>query len=92
MSEQQNRAGGAARWDSGDAYEPYMGRWSRLVVRELVKWLVVPPGSRWLCSVAKRCCRSDRDDPAVDGGRSVDRNTQGGSEQHYRSAGPPPET
>jgi SAM-dependent methyltransferase len=35
-------------WASGDAYEPYVGRWSRLVARELVAWLGVPPGGRWL--------------------------------------------
>jgi ubiquinone/menaquinone biosynthesis C-methylase UbiE len=48
MNEQPDRAGGGVRWDSGDAYEPYVGRWSRLVAREFVKWLTVPPGSRWL--------------------------------------------
>ena len=37
-----------SRWDSGDAYEPYVGRWSRLVAREFVGWLAVSPGSRWL--------------------------------------------
>lgn len=35
-------------WASGDAYEPYVGRWSRLVARELLAWLGVPPGGRWL--------------------------------------------
>jgi SAM-dependent methyltransferase len=48
MDNQPDRAGGVDRWDSGDAYEPYVGRWSRLVAREFVKWLAVPPGSRWL--------------------------------------------
>jgi len=49
MNEQPDRAAsGVDRWDSGDAYEPYVGRWSRLVAREFVKWLTVPPGSRWL--------------------------------------------
>jgi trans-aconitate methyltransferase len=49
MSDQPDRASGVdSRWDSGDAYEPYVGRWSRLVAREFVKWLAVPPGSRWL--------------------------------------------
>ncbi len=48
MSEQPDRAGGVDRWDSGGAYEPYVGRWSRLVAREFVRWLAVPPGSRWL--------------------------------------------
>ena len=43
-------AGGAARpaevWASGAAYEPYVGRWSRLVARELLfvsRW----PAGRW---------------------------------------------
>jgi SAM-dependent methyltransferase len=35
-------------WASGDAYEPYVGRWSRLVAREFVSWIAVPPGRRWL--------------------------------------------
>ena len=29
-------------WASGDAYEPYVGRWSRLVARQFVAWLGVP--------------------------------------------------
>ncbi len=35
-------------WASGDAYEPYVGRWSRLVAREFVAWLNVPSESHWL--------------------------------------------
>lgn len=35
-------------WATGDAYEPYVGRWSRLVAREFLGWLAVPPGGRWL--------------------------------------------
>jgi trans-aconitate methyltransferase len=35
-------------WSSGDAYERYVGRWSRLVAREFVAWLDVSPGLRWL--------------------------------------------
>lgn len=35
-------------WASGDAYEPYIGRWSRLVAREFLDWLAVAPGARWL--------------------------------------------
>jgi SAM-dependent methyltransferase len=49
MSDQPDRAGRVdSRWDSGDAYEPYVGRWSRFVARQFVRWLAVPPGSRWL--------------------------------------------
>lgn len=35
-------------WDSGRAYEPYVGRWSRLVARSFLAWLAAPPGGRWL--------------------------------------------
>lgn len=35
-------------WSSGEAYEPYVGRWSRVAAREFVAWLAVPPGARWL--------------------------------------------
>src|SRR6185503_14175737 len=35
-------------WTAGDLYEPYVGRWSRLVAREFLDWLAVPPGRRWL--------------------------------------------
>lgn len=35
-------------WASGAQYEPYVGRWSRLVARELLAWLGAPPGWRWL--------------------------------------------
>jgi ubiquinone/menaquinone biosynthesis C-methylase UbiE len=45
MSEKENRS---ENWAAGDAYEPYVGRWSRLVARELLRWLALPPGSAWL--------------------------------------------
>jgi SAM-dependent methyltransferase len=35
-------------WASGSDYESYIGRWSRLVAREFLSWLDVPPGRRWL--------------------------------------------
>jgi SAM-dependent methyltransferase len=35
-------------WASGDAYEPYVGRWSRLVARDFLDWLGVGIGKRWL--------------------------------------------
>ena len=37
-------------WDGGTNYEPYVGRWSRLVARQFLTWLAVPPGARWLDS------------------------------------------
>ncbi len=36
------------RWASGDLYEPYVGRWSRPVARELLGWLNAPTGLAWL--------------------------------------------
>lgn len=35
-------------WASGDIYEPYVGRWSRLVAKEFVRWLDLPEHSQWL--------------------------------------------
>lgn len=35
-------------WAMGNAYEPYVGRWSRLVAREFLYWLDLPPQSQWL--------------------------------------------
>ena len=35
-------------WASGDLYESYVGRWSRLVAQEFIRWLAIPEGSRWL--------------------------------------------
>lgn len=48
MDEQAAHADRTDSWDSGDAYEAYVGRWSRLVAREFLGWLAVPPGRRWL--------------------------------------------
>lgn len=35
-------------WASGDLYEPYVGRWSRLVVQKFLTWLDRPVGGHWL--------------------------------------------
>jgi len=43
LAEQRNDV-----WAIGDAYQPYVGRWSSLVAREFVAWLAVSPRSRWL--------------------------------------------
>ena len=37
----------ADAWDSGDAYEQYVGRWSRRVAREFLRWLAPSPGLAW---------------------------------------------
>ncbi|WP_116950068.1 class I SAM-dependent methyltransferase [Jiangella endophytica] len=35
-------------WAEGDAYEAYVGRWSRRVAAAFVPWLDVPGGARWV--------------------------------------------
>lgn len=35
-------------WAAGRLYEPYVGRWSRLVARGFLDWLAIPPGMQWL--------------------------------------------
>ncbi len=35
-------------WTSADTYEPFMGRWSRLLADEVLTWLAPSPGERWL--------------------------------------------
>jgi SAM-dependent methyltransferase len=35
-------------WASGDSYEPYVGRWSRLVAREFIRWLALRENCQWL--------------------------------------------
>lgn len=41
-------ASGYDRWAGSDAYERYIGRWSRPVADQFVVWLDVPPGQHWL--------------------------------------------
>ena len=38
----------ASAWTSGDAYEAFMGRWSRGVAARFVAWLRPDPDARWL--------------------------------------------
>ena len=35
-------------WANGDAYELYVGRWSRLVARDFLSWVGAGPRRRWL--------------------------------------------
>jgi SAM-dependent methyltransferase len=35
-------------WEDGSAYESYVGRWSRLVAAQFVRWLATPTRSAWL--------------------------------------------
>jgi len=42
------------RWTSGADYDQWMGRWSRLLAQEFLKWLDLPAGLRWI----DVCCGS----------------------------------
>lgn len=44
----RSRSGDADSWTSGDNYEPYVGRWSRLVAKEFLEWLGPPYHAEWL--------------------------------------------
>jgi len=35
-------------WQSGNAYDQFMGRWSAFVTPKFLSWLAVPPAVRWL--------------------------------------------
>ena len=35
-------------WSAGDAYDTYMGRWSRQIAPQFVDWLGAAPGLRWV--------------------------------------------
>jgi SAM-dependent methyltransferase len=35
-------------WAAGKLYEPYVGRWSRLVAKEFLAWVAAPPDQNWL--------------------------------------------
>jgi SAM-dependent methyltransferase len=35
-------------WAAGKLYEPYVGRWSRLVAKDFLAWVAVPPDLNWL--------------------------------------------
>ena len=42
------RSQGKEFWAAGALYEPYVGRWSRLVAKELLRWLLLPIKKDWL--------------------------------------------
>jgi len=35
-------------WAAGNLYEPYVGRWSRIVAQEFLAWVNAPPNLDWL--------------------------------------------
>ena len=43
-----NGGSGRQLWAVGEAYERYVGRWSRLVAADFLAWLEPAPGWRWL--------------------------------------------
>jgi SAM-dependent methyltransferase len=43
-----DRATVSDTWERGNAYELYIGRWSRQVAPEFLAWLNMPAGRRWL--------------------------------------------
>ena len=45
-------------WEQGDAYEGYVGRWSRQVAPRFLSWLRVPASKRWIdvgCGTGALC-------------------------------------
>lgn len=56
------------RWERGDPYDRYVGRWSRRIAPEFLSWLSIPTGRRWLdvgcgtgalcASIVERCAPS----------------------------------
>lgn len=48
MSDSLKPQASSDTWALGDAYEPYVGRWSRLVAAEFLKWLNAPTDAHWL--------------------------------------------
>jgi SAM-dependent methyltransferase len=48
MEDTKGQAGKADTWAIGDLYQPFIGRWSRLVAPAFLGWLGLPAGKRWL--------------------------------------------
>lgn len=48
MHETRRHPGQAETWKSGESYQQYVGRWSRLVAREFIKWMNAPSRQHWL--------------------------------------------
>jgi SAM-dependent methyltransferase len=48
MASSMSAADAREVWDSGQAYEQYVGRWSRRVAEAFLEWLEVPAGRSWL--------------------------------------------
>jgi SAM-dependent methyltransferase len=48
LQEKVRMTGANDNWKAGDAYESYMGRWSRPLARSFIRWLAPQPGAHWL--------------------------------------------
>ncbi len=48
MKNIKEQSGQPESWESGESYQRYIGRWSRLVADEFIGWLNAPPQQRWL--------------------------------------------
>jgi SAM-dependent methyltransferase len=48
MSINPDKAQSIETWAEGALYDPYVGRWSRLVAQEFITWLDLQRGIRWL--------------------------------------------
>jgi SAM-dependent methyltransferase len=48
MSDESSNEKPVDTWECGEAYEAYVGRWSRLVAPDFLGWLGVQSRSRWL--------------------------------------------
>src|SRR5258708_35200912 len=60
-------------WTSGEGYERYVGRWSRLVAPEFIAWLGVRPGARsldvgWGTGALSQTIRATPDPDTLPGG------------------------
>lgn len=47
MAQQSPPEAAKESWSSGDAYEGWVGRWSRPVAAQFIEWLALPRGLRW---------------------------------------------
>ena len=63
-----NKTSVSDTWERGNAYEQYIGRWSRQVAPLFLAWLNIPAGRRWLdvgCGTGALCAAViDRCSPA----------------------------
>jgi len=48
LQEKGRMSGENDNWKAGEAYESYMGRWSRPLARSFIRWLAPSRGAHWL--------------------------------------------